>query len=73
MDLQTSKVELVKLILNIENHKLIDKFWDLLRSEQEDFWTQLSEEEKEEIHLGIKQLDEGKGIPLEEFRKKAGR
>ena len=67
MDLQASKLELVKLIVNIDNGKVIDKILRVLKSEQEDFWLELSEIEKEEIQIGIKQLDSGKRISIDDF------
>jgi hypothetical protein len=70
MDIHTSKLELVKLIVNIENPDIIDKLIRFIKSEQEDFWIELNESEKEEIKLGISQLDSGQRISLEDFRKK---
>ena len=67
MDIQASKLELVKLIVNIDNGEVIDKILKLLKSEQEDFWVDLSEKEKEEIRIGIKQLDSGKRISIDDF------
>ena len=67
MDIQASKLELVKLIVNIDNGKVIDKILRVLKSEQEDFWLELSEIEKEEIQIGIKQLDSGKRISIDDF------
>lgn len=70
MDIQASKLELVKLIVNIDNPNIIDKLIRFLKSEQEDFWIELTESEKEEIKLGISQLESGQRISLEDFRKK---
>lgn len=70
MDIQTSKLELVKLIVNSDNEKLIEYLLKKVKSEQEDFWSDLSTSGKEEIRLGIKQLDEGKRISLDDFIKK---
>lgn len=70
MDIQALKIELAKLILNLENPSLIQKIKDLLTRETSDFWTLLSEQEKEEIQLGIKQLDNGQRISFEDFLKK---
>lgn len=70
MDLQTSKIELAKMILEIDNQAIIDKITNLLKSEKQDFWLELSEQEKESINLGISQLENGEGIPLNEFIKK---
>lgn len=70
MDLQTSKVELAKMILNIENQSIIDRIMDVLKSEKADFWLELTENERKNIQLGIKQLENGEGIELNEFIKK---
>ncbi len=67
MDIQSAKLELVKLILNLDNQQVIYKILHLLKSEQEDFWLQLSDDEKEEIKTGIKQLDAGERIAIEDF------
>ena len=69
MDLQASKIELAKMILEIENQKIIDKIIALIKMEKDDFWNDLSELEKKSIRLGMKQLDNGEGIPLDEFIK----
>jgi hypothetical protein len=67
MDLQTSKLELVKLIVNIDNKKVIEKLLKVLKSEKEDFWFELSEDEKLEIALGIKQLESGQRTSFDDF------
>ncbi|MFN5417017.1 MAG: hypothetical protein ACK5B9_08185 [Flavobacteriia bacterium] len=70
MNIQASKIELVKLILNIENSSIINKILDILKNDTTDFYLELSESEKEEINLGIQQLDNGERISLEDFMKK---
>ena len=70
MDIQASKLELVKLIVNIDNQSVIDRILKVSKSEQEDFWLGLSPKEKEEIEIGIKQLDAGHRTSLDEFLKK---
>lgn len=59
MDLQTSKLELVKLIVEIDNQKVIERLIDTLKSSKDDFWLDLNDSEKEEIQLCIDQLDKG--------------
>ncbi|QIE58657.1 hypothetical protein G5B37_03500 [Rasiella rasia] len=68
MDIQTSKIELAKLILNIENAELINKIADLIK--KDDFWDELSVEQKQEIELGIQQADNGQVIPWKDVLKK---
>jgi len=70
MNTQASKLELVKLIVDIDNDQIIEKLLDVLKSEEKDFWIALSESEKKEIELGIKQLDAGQRISLDDFLKK---
>ncbi|HSI77668.1 hypothetical protein [Lunatibacter salilacus] len=70
MDIQSSKIELVRLILNIENPKLIARLSEFLKRETQDFWEELSEIEKKEIEIGLKQLDNGERIDFDDFLKK---
>lgn len=69
-DLQKSKIELVKMVLSIESEAIIEKIMNLLRSEESDFWDELTEEQKADIELGIQQADQGLTIPLEDVLKK---
>lgn len=70
MDIQTSKIELVKLILNIENSDFIQKVSDFIKNEKSDFWNDLSIAEQNEIRKGIENLDNGKRIEYSDFLKK---
>jgi hypothetical protein len=70
MDIQTSKIELVKLILSIENSEFIEKVTDFINNEKSDFWNDLSSTEKKDIQKGIHDLDNGKRIEFTEFLKK---
>lgn len=67
MDIQAAKIELAKLILNIESPSLITKIKDLVTKETSDFWYDLSDSEKEEINLVIKQLNQGLRISVDDF------
>jgi hypothetical protein len=69
MDIQSSKIELVKIILNIENDKFIEKITEFIQKEQVDFWNELSSSEQEEIEKGIKELNKGKRIEFKDFLK----
>lgn len=70
MDIQASKLELIELIASTDDNQLIEKLLAPLKSETDAFWTALSESEKKEIKLGIKQLDAGQRISLDDFIKK---
>jgi predicted transcriptional regulator len=58
MDIQASKIELAKMILEIEDSSVLDKFLNFLRSE-----TTLSEKQKKAIDAAIAEFEEGNGIP----------
>jgi hypothetical protein len=70
MNITNTKVELAKFILDIEDPELIKRIHGLLMKEDSDFWVQLSEDEKQEIQLGVSQLDKGKKISFESYMKK---
>jgi len=67
MDLQSSKIELVRRILNINDHLLVDRMLSALNSHEDDFWNVLSASEKADIQEGIRQLNAGQRISLDEF------
>jgi hypothetical protein len=70
MDIQTTKLELLKSILEIDSKDLIEKLKEIISDEKEDFWHQLTDAEKKDIKDGIEELDQGKRISYGEFLKK---
>ncbi|GGB71247.1 hypothetical protein GCM10007424_09080 [Flavobacterium suaedae] len=70
MDIQASKIEVVKMILDLEDSKVIDKIRKLIIKEKKDFYDDLSEDEKLEIKYGLEQLEKGKKTSWEEIYKK---
>jgi hypothetical protein len=70
MDIRASKIALVKMILNIENDKFIEKITEFVQKEKVDFWNEMSLSEQKEIEKGIKQLNKGKKVEFNDFLKK---
>ncbi|MCB9222740.1 MAG: hypothetical protein H6582_01080 [Crocinitomicaceae bacterium] len=70
MDVQASKIELAKLILNIENPSLLQKISNFLKKETKDFALELTDYEKQEIELAIKLIDQGHSTSYDDFLKK---
>ena len=70
MNNPNSKIELVKIILNIENDKFIDRIVEFVQNEKVDFWNELSSTEQKEIEKGIAQLNNGKRVAYNDFLKK---
>lgn len=59
MDIEASKIELIKLILKIDNDKSIKKLKEFIINESSDFWDELSLDEQAQIKEGIDQLNKG--------------
>ncbi len=70
MDIQTTKLKLLKTILENENSEFIEKVADFVQKENPDFWDELNEIEQKEIKQGIEDLDRGKRVSYESFLKK---
>lgn len=49
MNIQSTKIELVKTILAIENNEFIQKVADFVNKEKVDFWNELSASQQNEI------------------------
>jgi hypothetical protein len=62
MDTQTTKIELMRMILGIENPQIINRMSALIKNETSCFWDELSPEQGVEIDQAIKELDLGKGM-----------
>ncbi|HXK00051.1 MAG TPA: hypothetical protein VNJ50_14445 [Gelidibacter sp.] len=70
MDTQTTKLELLKAILDNENSEFIQRVSDFVKKEKNDFWNELSLSEQKEIKKGIEDLNNGKRISYDSFLKK---
>jgi hypothetical protein len=70
MDIRTTKLELLKTILETENTDFIQKVADFVNKEKVDFWDELTLSEQSEIKQGIEELDKGKRVSYESFLKK---
>jgi predicted transcriptional regulator len=49
----------------------VQAYFNTLKGKNIDWWDTISDQEKDAINLGLKQLENGEGIPHEEVRKKA--
>ncbi|MBT3424697.1 MAG: hypothetical protein HOD63_13835 [Bacteroidetes bacterium] len=69
MDIQALKLELVRQILDLDSKEVLTKLFQTLKKSNKDFWLDLSESQKAEIELGLKQIENGETIEWEEFVK----
>ena len=70
MDIQSVKIELLKMIINSDNPSVLDKIMRIFQNEKQDFWSTLSKEDQEEILAGIDDLDKGEKYSYDEIVKK---
>lgn len=73
MNIQSSKIELVKTILDIDNKELINKVAKFIQKGKPDFWSDLSFKQQDEIKLGIQELDSDKRVSYSIYLKKITR
>lgn len=59
MDLKALKLELLKHILQSESQELLDKLLKTIKKEEKDFYTELSEEQKQELEVARNQIKNG--------------
>ena len=76
MSTKTSEIKnyLHKLIVETDDESILSKvqaYFNTLKGKNIDWWDTISDQEKDAIDIGLRQLENGEGIPHEEVRKKA--
>ena len=70
MDIQATKLELMRLLLNTHKEKVLQKVKEILEKEEDvDFWDGLNAEDQSAINEGLDQLDKGQHVTHESVRK----
>lgn len=64
MDLQSEKLELIKMLLETNDKVIIEALKNIFKSEKKDVWKQLSAEEQEKIDLKIQEANRGDQVDL---------
>jgi predicted transcriptional regulator len=72
MNIEAEKLKLIEWLLSLRDETTIEKLKFLHEnlSDSTDWWDTISENEKESIDRGIKDIKEGKTIPHSEVKKK---
>ena len=73
IDINSTKLELIKWVSSINDDKVLELInaFRIYKSDK-DCWETSSDQQKKEIEISLKDLDEGKGLSSEEFWKKRG-
>lgn len=70
MDIQLEKLELIKMLTEIDNSIIIKSIKEILINEKKDWWDDLTNEQKDEIQLGDKQIKNGDFVDFDHFIQK---
>lgn len=73
MNLQTEKLEIVRMLLSTNDQSLIREVKALFRSRQADWWDEVDEQQKQVILEGLAQADRGQTVPHQEAVKMFGK
>jgi predicted transcriptional regulator len=70
MDIQFEKSELMKKLAETTDISIIEAIKKVFKSEKKDFWDELTQEQKDEIEEGERQIERGEFVDFEEFIQK---
>ena len=70
MDIQSEKYSLIEYITQITDVKKLERLLEFVKANDEDFWNDLSNDQKQEIQQGIDELERGEKFDYEELMSK---
>ena len=73
MKIQNAKIELIQWLTTLEDHSIIEKVMDLMRSDTKDWVHSISDAEKKSLETGLKDAKNGKLKPNSEAEKIYGK
>ena len=59
MNIETTKLELMHLLLQTQKESILKKLKSVFEEEQVDWWSEMSQTEQNEIKMGLEQADSG--------------
>ncbi len=70
MNIETTKLELMHLLLQTQKESLLVRLKKVFEEEQSDWWDEMSAEEKKEIEIGLVQAEKGEFIEHKQVMKR---
>jgi len=70
MNIETTKLELMHLLLQTQKESILNKLKLVFEEEQADWWSEMSKNEQEEVKKGLAQADKGEYIANETVMKR---
>lgn len=59
MNIETTKLELIHLLLQTQKESILKKLKSVFEEEQVNWWNEMSKKEQDEIKTGLAQADKG--------------
>lgn len=72
MDIQLDREEAMKMLQETNDHSLIIKVKKMLAKKKKDWWDDLTEHQKEELELSLKEFERGEVVSYESILKRHG-
>lgn len=69
MNTYIEKLKLIEWITKIQDSKVIEKLISVHKEYETDWWDEISESERHEIELGLKDFEEGRTVDHSEVKK----
>ena len=70
MNIQAEKYSLIEYITQVKDIRLIEKLKQFVKANEDDFWNDLTEDQKQELKQGMKELDDGQKHDYEQVMSK---
>ena len=71
MNIQAEKLEILRMILETDNPKILDSIKKIFKKQaNKDFWDTISKSEKDDILSGIQEIENGEIVDYDEFMDK---
>jgi hypothetical protein len=71
MNIQAEKLEIMRMILETDNPGIIDSIKKILNKQGNiDFWNTIPQSQRDDILLGIQEIENGDVVDYDEFIKK---
>ena len=71
MNIQAEKIELIKMLLNTNDPKIIQSIKQIFKNQgAADFWDELTTEQQAEINQGISEIENGDVVDFDSFMAK---
>ncbi len=71
MNIQAEKLEILRMILETDNPKIIDSIKDIFKKQADkDFCEAIPKSQKDDILSGIQEIEDGEVVDYDDFMKK---